>query len=327
MVNTKGVVASAVLAGLSLTTSAWAAKPSHLEHKHSAGTWMAEYSYMRMGMDGLLNGTDDYSSTSALSMMDGNYMMAPTEMTMDMHMIMPMFNITSELSVMVMLNYVDNTMEMVNGAGATTTMTTSGLGDTVVNASYKFKEDMFAASLDLSVPTGSIDEQVTMMNMEQQAPYAMQLGSGTYDLTPSLTYLDGMYTWRWGGQVSYTYRMGENDNGYTLGNRAKALAWVRKPVGRFVLSGEASFLRWGDIEGSDPDIRTSMTMGMMTMNTSPTAFSSNYGGSRADVAVGAETFVGPATVGLALGMPVYQDLNGVQMKSELFTTVSLSAMF
>lgn len=331
------------LAGAVAVVSAqpvFAAEPSHLEHPHGAGTFMFEAMYMRMNMDGLRAGTDDVSTADATAMMgDYKYMQVPTTMTMDMFMLMPMYNFTKDFSVMMMFNYLNNDMDM-EGA-CDTSMSTSGLGDTQASFSYKTFDDEIALSMDINLPTGSIDEKTKMdmmmngmcMEHEMLAPYAMQLGSGTFDLTPSIAYLGAYYTWRYGAQVGYKHRVGENDNGYTLGDEATAKLWVRKPVAGVTLSGELDIKRWGDIEGENTEMNTNpMQMSGMggnpvTMFPSPTNFTNNYGGTLAELSVSAKMPVSMAYVVGEVTLPLYQDLNGIQMKRSTSFAVSVGAMF
>ena len=328
-----------LLASTITFSTAFAAKPSHLEHPHSKGTFMFEAMAMRMSMNGLRAGTSDVSTRDAHSPLgkhpEFRYGMVPKDMTMDMYMLMPMYNITKDLSTMLMINYLSNSMDMVAASDSTctSTMETSGLGDTQLSLSYKFLDDSFAASMELSMPTGSIDEKSKMkMFMGGQcvthnmfSPYAMQLGSGTYDVKPSLTYLGAYYTWRYGAQVSYKYRIGENDNGYTLGDKAMTKLWVRKPVSMVTLSGVIDIAKWGAIDGTDPSVPTKLMDGV-TLG-SPTAFSSNYGGTQVDFTIGASMPVSVVAVGLDLTLPVYQDLNGLQMKRSWTLAAAVSAMF
>ena len=303
------------------TTSA--AEPGHLEMPHSKGAFMLEYKYMHMNMEGLQSGTDGVSNTAAFASGEA---VVPTKMTMDMHMLMPMYNITKNTSVMLMAGYVSNNMDMEMANGHEMAMDTSGLSDTSASVSHKFADDMLAASFAVSIPTGSIDEEVTMhmpMAMTMAAPYAMQLGSGTYDVTPSLTYLGANFDLRYGAQVSYKLRTGENDNGYTLGNAAEAMAWVRKPVMGVTMDAELSVKKWGAIDGTDPAI----LQAVMTNKAAATSFPQNYGGTMATVSVGASMPVAMINVGAELNMPVYQDLNGLQMQRKMGAAVSLTAMF
>ena len=306
------------------STSTFAAEPAHLEMPHSKGTFMVEYKYMHMNMEGLQSGKDSVSKAAAFA---SGEMTVPTKMTMDMHMIMPMYNITKSTSVMLMANYLSNKMDMEMSAGHKMDMETSGQGDTSLSLSHKFADDMLAASFAVSIPTGSIDEKVTMhmpsMNMTMAAPYAMQLGSGTYDVTPSLTYLGAYFDVRYGAQASYKLRTGENDNGYTLGDEANFLTWVRKPVMGLTLDAQLDIKKWGAIDGKDTAIMTTV-MG----NKAPvTSFPGNYGGTMATVSVGASMPISMVSVGAQFNMPVYQDLNGLQMQRKMGAAVSLSAMF
>lgn len=318
-IRVNNVTSALVVAGaLAMSTAAIAAQPSHLEHPHGAGTFMVEYQYMRMNMEGLRSGTEDKTTTEALA---EGYESVPKTMSMDMHMFMPMYNFTHNLSVMLMMNYLSNSMEMTDH-----TMESSGLGDTEASINYKFLDDTLAVSLGLSIPTGSVSEtmQGTMlmggmlMDMEMALPYAMQLGSGTYDVTPSLLYLGAYYTLRYGAMVSYKYHIGENDQGYTLGDRSELMVWVRKPVAGVSLDAEITASNWGSIKGSNKDY---------DMTNTPPLRASNYGGTAIDAKVGAEVPVGPVSLGLDLGMPLYQDLNGLQMKRTWSAAASVSAMF
>ncbi len=120
-------------------------------------------------------------------------MMIPTSMTMDMQMVMAMYGITDRVTVMAMTSYVANKMKMtmdmgpIMGTFSSAPMSTSGFGDSELRGMYKIN-NYFVGSLGLSLPTGSIKRTVDVMGMGMRAPYDMQLGSGTYDLKPALTY-------------------------------------------------------------------------------------------------------------------------------------------
>jgi len=79
------------------------------------------------------------------------------------------------------------------------------------------------ANLGLSVPTGSIKETGTILapngtRPTVRLPYAMQLGSGTWDLLPALGYNGMAGAIGWGAQYSGIIRTGTNSQGYTLGD-------------------------------------------------------------------------------------------------------------
>lgn len=314
---------------------------THIHHQHSKGGFMFEYRFMRMHMEGLLDGTDSVDTkdiSGVVRQMDGSiapemglYMMAPTEMTMDMHMMMAMYGFTDRVTGMLMLNYLSNEMDMVmhmympNGMymmDMTGTMETSGIGDTRVGAMYII-DKKWTGTLGISLPTGSIDEKVDMVmqgtmpngmsvtrsNTNIQAPYPMQLGSGTYDLIPSVTYKDEKGDAGWGAQLEYTFRVGENDNEYSLGDKTELTGWYVHRVGGFVhLAGRLDYVSWQKIEGKDPDLSPMMT---------PTSDPQASGGQRLDLLLGATGVFGSHRVGLEVGKPLYEDLNGPQMETDL----------
>ncbi|MDH5232566.1 MAG: hypothetical protein OEY38_21105, partial [Gammaproteobacteria bacterium] len=246
--NKTGLAMTIASAGLLASSNSMASDPSHLEHNHGAGTFMVATEFMNMRMDGNISGTKNPGKLKGMKAQGGQgYMVEPTQMDMQMFMLMPMYNVTSDFSVMLMANYISNSMEMDTTATGTQSMSTSGIGDTQLSFDYKMFDQSLAVGLGVNIPTGSITEETEMtmmmdhdmgggmvhtmaMEHSMRAPYSMQLGSGTYDFKPSLTYLGAFFTWRYGAQVSYTYRSGENSEGYTLGDSADAMLWVRKAV-------------------------------------------------------------------------------------------------
>jgi len=317
---------------------------AHIHHQHARGAWMFEYRFMRMNMAGLLDGTDDVSSSDISGALPGmpptkdpskDYLMAPTEMTMDMHMLMGMYGLTDRLSMMLMGTYIKNEMDMVMHMPAMDmlgTMKTDGLGDVLLGVMDTLSEK-WTASFSISIPTGGIDEyaNITMQGTNPitgmsvsatnnvKAGYPMQLGSGTWDLIPSLTYADSTDRLGWGFQASYRWHLGENDNDYTLGNALEAFGW-----GKYVLTpkllgiGKLTITDWGRIDGQDPELNPTL---------SPTTDPGATGGTRVDLSLGLNGFFGQGHVlGIEFGIPVYQDLNGPQMETDWILSFSYQLM-
>jgi hypothetical protein len=300
----------------------------HVHHSHGAGQWMFEYRYMSMDMEDLLDGSDNVSVQDVIGtmMMPGTYMMAPTDMTMNMHMAMVMYGFTDKWSGMVMLNYLDNEMGMINRMGVASSMETSGVGDTQVGAMYKI-DDAWTAALSLSLPTGATDEKVNNMMTpdptdKRVAPYGMQLGSGTYDLIPSITYSASQGPWTYGGQAEYTLRTGENDDDYTLGNKLEISAWGKYAITKGVsLGGRLDYLNADEVDGVNPDIPT-----MMGNFMAPTDDPDNYGGTRLDLGLDVTAQVGGHTFGAGYAKPIQQDVNGIQLETQSIWTLSYMYM-
>jgi hypothetical protein len=94
-------------------------------HAHSTGDWMFSYRYMHMDMEGNRDGTDRLSTRDVLS----EYLIAPLNMTMDMHMLGAMYGVNDNLTIMVMAPYLNIEMDHMTRMGAKFTTKASGIGD------------------------------------------------------------------------------------------------------------------------------------------------------------------------------------------------------
>ena len=216
------------------------------DHMHAMGEWMVSYRYMSMDMEGLLKG----SSSVAPTMMATGFMpnMLPAEMTMDMHMFGTMYAISNKWTLMGMVNYLDNEMIMPMGK-----MDSKGIGDLKVAGLYDLAQwdsgRRMHLNLGLSLPTGSIDEKHTNGNT---LGYGMQLGSGTYDFHPAITYLAQTDNYSYGAQLGGILRIGENDQDYTLGNKFEATLWgARKITDSLSASAKFDYSSQSKVDGED----------------------------------------------------------------------------
>ena len=309
-------------------------------HVHPAGMWMAKYQFMHQYMDGLRHGTtnEDLNSVGYMRNTPFNYMMIPTSMSMDMQMLMVMYGITDKLTVMAMGSYQANTMDMLMDMGpmmkiaTEAPMRTNGFGDTELRAIYGIN-DYFVGSLGLGIPTGSINQTIAMMGYQFRAPYDMQLGSGTVALKPALTYsqLSCDALWNWGAQVMFNWNIGENRYDYTLGNTFKATAWLQRALGPFTSSLRFAFTDTGQISGQDSEIQKMLYHADPTnpklWAPTPDADPTNYGGQRLDGLLGLSYTYGPFSVGVEGGIPLYQYLNGLQLKTNWLLNTAFQVMF
>ena len=293
-------------------------------HIHPAGMWMTGYKFMHTSMSGLRAGTTNVSSAP-------QYMMLPNKMSMDMHMLMILYGLTDRLTLMGMTNYQENSMGMsmntgMGGPPSGSTMRTSGLGDTELRGIYKIS-NLFVGSLGLSIPTGNITQEITTMGMTFRAPYDMQLGSGTVDIKPALTYSDlsGDALWNWGGQVAYTNHVGRNDAGYSLGDNVKLTSWLQRAIGPASTWLRLAYSNTGKISGQDKEIQK--LLDPMTGVPTPDAAPNNYGGQRLDGLVGVSYAMGRFNIGIEGGVPLYQNVNGLQLATDWYLTAGVQVMF
>ncbi|HBM89268.1 MAG TPA: alpha-amylase, partial [Rhodobiaceae bacterium] len=230
-------------------TNAYAHAPIGVmgDHLHKAGEVMFSYRFMHMDMEGNRIGNRSVSPEEIVTTVPNRFAgpptlrVVPTEMTMDMHMVGAMYAPTDDITLMLMGMYLEKEMDHITFQGmagttrlGTFTTKSSGIGDTKAAALVNLHDEpghKVHANIGLSIPTGSITESdsvLTPMGTRPtlRLPYAMQLGSGTYDLEPGLTYTGYDANWGWGAQWRSTLRTGTNDEGYTLGNKHQLTGWA-----------------------------------------------------------------------------------------------------
>jgi hypothetical protein len=314
------------------------------DHTHGEGEWMLSYRYMNMQMDGMRSGTERVHSQDVFA---ANYAVAPENMTMEMHMLGMMYAPTDKLTLMAMANYIETEMEhrvdpavagMINGGDSGFTTESSGFGDIKLSALYRFYLEGNSKAhfgIGFSLPTGSIDEKDETPAMGgrqgQQLPAPMQLGSGTIDLLPSLTYVQQFENWSWGTQVSAVIRLeDENENNYRLGHKFELINWIGYNLSDWLgLNGGLSYAYTGELQGSQKDLNTNAPMGR---NSVTTAFSDNYGGERIDVIFGINLlkptgFLKGHRLSLDLHVPLWQDLSGYQLETDSVLTLGWQKAF
>lgn len=308
------------------------------------GKVMLSYRYMRMQMDGNRIGTDEVSPEEIVTRVPNRFAppptlrVVPTDMTTEMHMVGAMYAPSDRLTLMAMTAYFEKSMDHVTFRGAsgtdrrgTFTSESSGIGDTkLAGLLHVYDSDRHQLYLNagISLPTGSIDESGEVLSPmgtrpELRLPYPMQLGSGTFDLLPGVTYKGSEGRVGWGAQASGTVRLGRNDEGYSLGDRAELTAWGSYRWAPWVSTSlRVSGQHVGRVDGQDSEIAAPVQ----------TADPNFQGGERVNVAVGAN-FAGQRAalagvrVGMELAVPVYQDLHGPQMASDWSFSVGGKYMF
>ncbi len=292
------------------------------DHMHGQGEWMFSYRYMYMNMEELKQGSNDVSFDNALE----EYIVTPTQMPMNMHMLGTMYAPSDRLTVMAMFHYLGMSMDHITRMGGTFTTKTNGLGDVTLSAMYKLwnkKEQVVHARVGVSLPTGSISEEdVTPASAPNnvELPYPMQIGSGTFDTQLAVTYLFQGPILSYGVQVSGTIRLGENNRNYTLGNRYALNQWVGLKLGdRFSLGATLKGVRVGEIDGADPNLNPMMVI---------TADTNNSGGSILNGGLGFNCYLPTGGLknlrfGFEFGYPLYQDLTGFQLKNQETLTIGL----
>ena len=318
-------------------------------HMHKKGSWMFSYRFMHMNMEGNRDGTTNLSPATIAATVPNRFFgrpmqpatlrVVPTKMTMDMHMFGAMYAPTDVLTLMGMVNYIEKDMDhltffvpMAGGGIGSFNTRSQGFGDTKITALYRLHEDSIHhlhINLGLSLPTGSItqrDDVLTPLNTRPnlRLPYAMQLGTGTFDLLPGLTYTGRKGAMSWGAQYRAEIRLeDENDEGYAWGDKHGVTGWVAYKWAPWISTSLRFDATTQDsINGIDPNIVAPVQ----------TADPDNYGGERVDAFFGVNlTGQSGALDGhklaLEVGAPIYQDLNGPQLETDWSLTLGWQKVF
>ena len=287
-------------------------------HVHASGEMMFSYRFMAMDMRGLQSGTDSVETADVLK----DFMMAPIQMDMRTHMFGVMFAPHDKITLMAMTSYQQRHMEM-EGAHQHTTghhdypvgiheMSSAGIGDVKLNSILTFwKRHNFTllGNVGVSFPTGSIAQQTEDGSI---LPYPMQLGSGSFEARPGITFFGTRGNWSYGGQMHGVVPLHTNANEYRLGNMLTATTWGARRVNNWIsLSARLLFSHKGSITGNHPDL---------DLNRSPSHRPDFQGFNRLNIAISSNLIVPKGTLAgqrlaIEFMLPVYQNLTGTQLKN------------
>jgi hypothetical protein len=298
------------------------------DHTHQRGETMLSYRYMRMYMSGLRDGDERISRSKVLQ----DFLVTPTSMDMEMHMFGVMHSPVEKLTVMLMVPFVRLEMDHLTRMGGTFTTRSDGLGDvsaTALIALLSQSHHKVHAHLGIGFPTGSITEQdklPTSGGTTVRLPYPMQLGSGSYEFLPGLTYAGHSDIWSWGAQGRGQIRLNENHAGYRLGNEYALTAWGAIDAAEWVslslraewrqnlnISGreESSSVNPAIVPTADPGRQAAASLGLL-------------GGVNFALPGG---LLSGVRLALEVGVPVYQHLDGPALETDWTTTAGVQYAF
>ncbi|WP_245807945.1 DUF3570 domain-containing protein [Crenothrix polyspora] len=322
---------------------------------HKAGDVMVGYRYMYANQAGAsLHGDSVARDLDIASLGCKNHPCAstPTYMTMHMHMLDLMVAPTDWLTLMLMPQFVDMSMNMREVTGADEDPnphqhsgghSTGGIGDTGLYAIGKLfasKGHRINLSLGISVPTGDVGIKLRDAHKlgDVFIHYGMQLGSGTWDFKPALTYTGEADKWSWGAQLSGTKRLAsKNTSGFAFGDLFQATAWGGYQLNSWLaaslrgvysvqgtVKGEFNGAHLGD--GGESFDGTPRSWGGTEDATA------NYGGRFWDVGFGVSASVPSGDLqGNRLSFewlqPVHDDVNGYQVERDGALSANWSYMF
>ncbi|MEQ1545215.1 DUF3570 domain-containing protein [Methyloglobulus sp.] len=348
-----------------------AAAPAGVMSSHmlaKAGDWMIGYRFQWSNQSGALrNGTRPVSDREfiAKGCPGGVCALAPDSMPMSMHMLDLMYAPTDWLTLMLMPQWMDMNMKMRKLEGvppyddnvpsshishhAQNAHESGGFGDLGMYALFKLYDDSthhLHITPGFTAPIGDVDLHLRRGHQSDGGfmHYCMQLGSGTWDFAPNLTYTGHLDDWSWGAQLNGVVRMGnKNKSGYRLGDIFQATAWGGYNITPWLtatlrgvyttqgsIRGQYSGSEGGQfITGTDKDgnLIYSSILKFGSMD-----YPSNYGGRFGDVGFGLSAmFHSGSLAGNHFSVewlqPVYNDMNGYQQNRDGTLNATWGIMF
>lgn len=290
------------------------------------GRFRFGYQYIQADFQDYQDGT---KSLSIADIMAAGFPVVPAEITQEAHL----FKIGYELNDRTVLNFQipmirQSTFHFGNPAVLAPqfeefTIKTQGLGDIGLSASYiAWTKNQHAVAIDagFSFPTGSIDEFGRTPRdpaADTLVPYTMQLGSGTVDFKPALTYVGSSDWLEWGTRAQGNIRLGRNSRDYSLSHRFALRNWVTLTSFKtFHPSLRVTTELWDRIHGADQDLFIIRPDGSR-FTPAPVTDPELFGGEKVSVGLGVKVpfrkgFMRGQSVELEGSIPVYQNLNGPQ---------------
>ena len=239
------------------------------------------YSYSYVENEGYQQGRRTLSDQDVVAL----FPVVPVQITQQAHLFSLAFVPNENWAIQATLPYLHQSTFHLRRNGAPFVLDSEGIGDVSIQAirNWRLGNDAIVyAGFGFGIPTGSTSETGdTPRGPNSQLPYAMQLGSGTWDLKPTVGGTKQLGPKASTGlSFSSVVRLGTNERSYTLGNRFQGELWYSHDVTEWLsLEPRITGIYWEEIAGQDPEV---------TLGIAPVAEPFNYGGWRIDAGLAAQ---------------------------------------
>lgn len=306
------------------------------ENSEASSPWTFAYNFKFAEFRGYLDGDAKRADSEVLwqgagtQRTDSNFPILPTIIDQQVHVFSMGYRITPNWRVHVSLPYITQSTDHISVVPGYDhfTIDSDGMGDAVVSVSRRLiatTDDVWWFTAGVSLPTGSIDEKGDTPRDagDQQLPYTMQLGSGTYDFPLEFSY-QSMGEHDFSLSMSAMIRTGKNDRDYRLGNSYSLASTYRfnTSVNLKPFIG-LSYQYRSAIHGQDNEIILDGSFPYPASITNPRL----YGGKKVSAEIGARwKFSESYALSLTFSKPLYQNLNGPQPKENFQSGLTLSRL-
>jgi hypothetical protein len=307
--------------------------------EETAKRWHFAYGYGRSEFDEYYSGTDKLSYDDVLWGGPGdqrtstNYPVVPTEITQEVHAFLLGYDFSPELSFRASLPFIEQSTDHISIVPNydAFNISSNGIGDVVVVADYQLSRSFNSAwrvIAGLSIPTGSIDEEGDTPRApgDQQLPYTMQVGSGTWDVPLGVVYEKFDQFTRWGVDAKAVIRSGTNDRDYRLGHKFSLGGWLAWSSFDRWEPGLGVSYRWQDkISGDDTSL---LLPNPQFPYPAPVVDPNAFGGQQVNVSAFLSIdFSANWNFRAEYSRPVWLDLNGPQSAEDYRLSLGISTTF
>lgn len=273
--------------------------------------------HSRTELGDLRDGTDNVSASYLLG---SGYSKVPLSGSVERTEIRAEYGLGDATTLRITIPMESRTLRFVDGMGNTTKERAQGLADVLIGTGVELShKDGERAELELmvSVPTGSTRARESDSGgpVSPLLPYALQLGGGTYALNPSFTWTHWSRRWSFGSAVQASVPLGHNDRGWSRGEEVRLNSWVSRRIDPFrsVVLG-VEYKQEDPIQGRDDSMDESLD---------PSFDPTFAGGKTLSLDFGLHMISEKNNrLALEIGVPVWQDANGVQVEEDYHFSVA-----
>ena len=288
-----------------------------------ADGWSLRYRYSQAKYCGYLEGSQSVTFSQVLE----RFPVVPTVIRQEVHQLDLRKDLRKDLQLGLLVPFIRQSTDHIRRKGDPFNISSEGVGDVelLFTKHSVAKKHLLSSSLGLTLPTGSIDEKgTTPRGPGTQLPYTMQIGSGTFDFKPSLTYVTERNGFRVGLQGLAVLRTGDNDRDYRLGDRYQLAGFGSYRVGRWLEPAlKIRYIDWDNIKGADA---------VLNPDLAPVANSRLYGGERVECVLGLSIYPGAevidnTSIDVQYATPMYESLTGPQPGLDYQISISARMRF
>ncbi len=212
--------------------------------------------YSQTEWDEQRDGTDDLSSEELFSR---GYQLAATNLEEQRIELDLVYGLDDRWTLYGTVPFIDRELEYDIDTGGSAVSDNSGIGDVILGGRYTARandQELLSYFVGLGLPTGSHDERGNYAgDSNAYLPFNLQLGSGTFDLHPGVSYVRMLDTWSVGVRGEAQVHLERNSDNWAVGDTFQLNAWAAKALSRSLTGNVGLQADWrGDYLGDENEL-------------------------------------------------------------------------